>query len=96
MKQATKKAIEFLGEIDGGIIRLPKNYTSYTAKNVRVILLIEENEEIPQQKEDKKSLSVHSQKEELQLIFEKMKGKAMFSKIDNPTEWQKNIRNEWE
>jgi len=91
-----KQAIEFLGEIEGGIIRLPKNYTSYTAKNVRVILLIEEKEEAPQEEEKEELISVHSQKEELQLIFDKMKGKAMFSKIDNPTEWQKNIRNEWE
>jgi hypothetical protein len=91
-----KKFLEFLGEIEGGIIRLPKNYTSYTAKNVRVILLIEEKEEASQEEEKEELISVHSQKEELQLIFDKMKGKAMFSKIDNPTEWQKNIRNEWE
>jgi hypothetical protein len=82
-----KQAIEFLGEIEKGVIHLPKDYTSYTAKNVRVILLIEEEiekEELPK---------TYSQKEELQRIFKKMEGKKMFSKIDNPTEWQKNIRN---
>lgn len=89
-----KQAIEFLGEIEGGIIRLPKDYTSYTAKNVRVILLIEEKDEILDVSE--KTSSVYSQKDELQKIFEKMKSKSMFSEIDNPTEWQKNIRNEWE
>ena len=82
-----KQAIEFVGEIDKGVIHLPKDYTSYTAKNVRVILLIEEKEELPK---------TYSQKEELLRIFQKMKNKTMFSKIDNPTEWQKNIRNEWE
>lgn len=89
-----KQAIEFLGEIEGGVIRLPKDYTSYTAKNVRVILLIEEKDEILDVSE--KASSVYSQKDELQKIFEKMKSKSMFSEIDNPTEWQKNIRNEWE
>ncbi len=57
-----KQAIEFLGEIEKGVIRLPKNYTSYTAKNVRVILLIEEKEQP----------SSYSQKEELKRIFQKM------------------------
>ncbi len=92
-----KKAIEFLGEIEKGIIHLPENYISYTAKNVRVILLIESTDKIEEEKE-KDDNKTHSQREEVLSIFEQMQNrdKPMFSKIDNPTEWQKNIRDEWE
>ena len=39
---------------------------------------------------------VRSQKECLLAIFEKMKQTTMFGTIQNPTIWQKNLRDEWE
>lgn len=38
----------------------------------------------------------HSPKENLRTVFEKMKQTNIFSGIENPTEWQKKLRNEWD
>ena len=37
-----------------------------------------------------------SQKDKLFALFKKMQGKNMFQNIENPTEWQKQLRDEWE
>lgn len=37
-----------------------------------------------------------SQKEKLAAIFAKMQNVKMFENIENPTEWQKKLRDEWD
>lgn len=46
--------------------------------------------------EEPKIAESNSSKENLRVVFEKMRQKEMFRKIENPTEWQKEIRDEWE
>lgn len=37
-----------------------------------------------------------SKKENLRVVFNKMRGVEMFSGIDNISQWQRNLRDEWE
>ncbi len=77
-------ALEFSTKIKQGTIQLPEKYSDYGNAYVRVIILIDKPE------------PVLTQKEKLSLIFQKMKQKNMFQQIENPTQWQKQSRNEWE
>jgi hypothetical protein len=75
-------ALEFSAKIENGIIRLPEQYGEYENSPVKVILLFEQP--VP----DKKSQLRHA--------LLQMKNKNMFSGIDNPVEWQRKLRDEWE
>ncbi len=46
--------------------------------------------------EEPKMSEKNSTQENLRGVFEKMRQTNMFRKIQNPTEWQKELRNEWE
>lgn len=35
-------------------------------------------------------------KEKLAALIKEMSAKPMFTEIEDPVEWQKNLRNEWE
>lgn len=37
-----------------------------------------------------------SKKENLRAVFDKMRGVEMFRGIENVSEWQRNLRDEWE
>jgi Ran GTPase-activating protein (RanGAP) involved in mRNA processing and transport len=77
-------ALEFTVRIEQGIIRLPKQYNEYENAQVRIIMLVE----TPQNQ--------LSQREKLLITFNKMKQQRMFQSIENPTIWQKQLRDEWE
>ncbi len=77
-------ALEFTVRIEQGIIRLPKQYNEYENAQVRIIMLVET---------PKNQLS---QREKLLITFNKMKQQRMFQSIENPTKWQKQLRDEWE
>lgn len=77
-------ALEFTVRIEQGIIRLPKQYYEYENAQVRIIMLVE----TPQNQ--------LSQREKLLITFNKMKQQRMFQSIENPTIWQKQLRDEWE
>jgi len=77
-------AIEFSGKIKNGQIVVPKKYQGLDNESVRIILLFDNVDKINQNKEN------------LKKVFSKMKTEKMFSAIDNPVLWQKNIRDEWE
>ena len=79
------KAIEFTTTIKNGIIRLPIKYKKFADSVVRIILLADE----------KKRKSI-SKKEKLEKLFAEATKKNIFKSIENPIEWQKKIRNEWE
>ena len=78
------KAIEFTTTIDEGIIRVPQNMKPYYNSRVRVLILTDESE------------TSISKKEKLSIAIKNMEKISMFSNIDNPTKWQKTIRNERE
>ena len=78
------KALEFTTTINEGIIQVPINMKPYFNSRVRVLILADESE-----------MPVSSKEKLLQAIKNMAKIK-MFSNIDSPTQWQKNIRNEWE
>lgn len=78
------KAVEFTTTINEGIIHVPENMKPYYNSRVRVLILADESE------------TNSSNKEKLLVAINDMKKVNMFSKIDNPTQWQKKLRNEWE
>ena len=78
------KALEFTTTIDEGIIRVPQNMKPYYNSRVRVLILTDESE------------PTISKKEKLSKAIKNMEKINMFSSIDNPTKWQKTIRNEWQ
>jgi hypothetical protein len=77
-------AIEFSGKIEQGSIKLPLQFSDFENANVRVIMLF-----------DEQSVLV-AKKERLKLVFQQMEHQSMFSKIEDPLYWQKQVRNEWE
>ena len=78
------QALEFSGKIEQGMIRLPKQYEGYENSYVRIIVLVEAKPQIL------------PKKERMRLAFQKMEKANMFSRIENPTLWIKQLRNEWE
>jgi hypothetical protein len=78
------EALEFSTKIEHGTIRLPKQFAEYENAFVRIIILSD------------KPRNFSEKKEKLRNILKKMQQKQLFSKITNPVEWQKQLRNEWE
>lgn len=74
--------IEFLSNIENGVIHIPTQYKGYENSYVKVTLQIQK----PKQ----------GQKDRLKSIFQKLQKTQFFSKIENPVSWQKNIRDKWD
>jgi hypothetical protein len=77
-------AVEFSGKIEKGKISVPKEYQDFDNASVRIILLFDDAKKMV------------SKKESLRNTLIKMKKETMFSSIQNPVLWQKQIRDEWE
>ena len=77
-------ALEFSTKIEHGLIHLPKQFQEYDNSHVRIIVLIE-----------KPTINL-SKKEQLLITFKKMQQNRLFENIENPVNWQKQLRNEWE
>ena len=75
-------SLEFTTKIEHGVIHLPKEFEDYDNAVAHVTVTLETNET--------------SQKEKLAALFAKMRGVKMFENIENPTEWQKKLRDEWD
>jgi hypothetical protein len=75
-------SLEFTAKIEHGVIRLPKEFEEYENTVARVIVTVKPTET--------------SQKEKLSALFAEMRGVKMFENIENPTEWQKKLRDEWD
>ena len=78
------EAIEFTGKIEGGTIKLPDELGAYDNAQALVILLLDE------------PVDLSAKKERLRRVFQAMEKVTMFSKIKDPVQWQKNIRDEWD
>jgi hypothetical protein len=78
-------ALEFSSKIEHGTIQIPKRYKDeYENAFARVIVLVEKPDDFLIRKNN------------MRLAFQKMKNVNMFEQIENPVEWQKQLRNEWE
>lgn len=77
--------LEFTTKIKDGKIRLPKPYRKKLEnKNTRVSIIIKQDEQ------------ANYNIDKIESILSDMKKQNAFSKIDNPSAWQKEIRNEWQ
>ncbi|MES2766827.1 MAG: hypothetical protein V4642_13215 [Bacteroidota bacterium] len=77
-------ALEFSTKIEKGMIRLPEQYNKYENTYARIIVLLDVPDDLL------------SKKKALLTAFKKMEGHDMFSSIDDPTGWQRKVRDEWE
>lgn len=78
------KALEFETKISNGIIRIPEKYKQWANALVRIILLKETD-----------VVEKETKKENLKMLFKKIQQKNIFKKINDPIQWQKELRNEW-
>ncbi len=76
--------LEFTAKIEHGVIRLPKEFEDYENAVARVTVTLETPE-------DKKA-----KKENLFAAFKKLAEANPFAEIENPVEWQRKLRDEWE
>jgi hypothetical protein len=76
--------LEFTTKIERGVIHLPKEYEEYDNSVAHVVITVE----TPENKSSKK--------ENLLAVLKKIQKTSVFQDIENPLDWQKNIRNEWE
>jgi hypothetical protein len=77
-------SLEFTTKIEHGVIHLPKEFEDYDNAVAHVTITLETPE-------DKKA-----KKDRLFAVLEKMQKANMFQDIENPVEWQKKLRDEWE
>jgi len=78
-------SLEFTTKIEHGVIHLPKDFEEYENAVAHVSITLETPEE------DKKA-----KKERLFAAFEKLAEANPFAEIENPVEWQRKLRDEWE
>lgn len=77
-------SLEFTTKIEHGVIHLPKEFEDYDDVNARVTVTIE----TPEDKEAKK--------ERLFAVLKNMQEADVFRDIEDPVEWQRKLRVEWE
>lgn len=77
-------SLEFTTKIEHGVIHLPKEFEDYENAVAHVTITLE----MP---EDKKT-----KKENLLKAFKKAQKANLFAEIENPTEWQRKLRDEWD
>jgi hypothetical protein len=77
-------SLEFTTKIEHGVIHLPKEFEEYENAVAHVTVTLETPEE------------TKAKKERLFAAFEKMQKANLFRDIDDPVEWQKKLRDEWE
>ena len=76
--------LEFTAKIEHGIIHLPKEFEDYENAVAHVSITLE----TPEEKKTKK--------ENLLKAFKKAQKAKLFAEIENPVEWQRELRNEWD
>lgn len=76
-------AISFSAQIKKGVIQLPHKYANFEEKKAKITILFDEN------------ITDSNPKKGILSAFQQMKSKSMFSNIEKPVEWQKELRNEW-
>lgn len=77
-------SLEFTAKIEHGVIHLPKEFEDYENEIAHLVITVETSD-------DKKT-----KKEKLFAVFEKMQEANLFRDIEDPVEWQRKLRDEWE
>lgn len=77
-------SLEFTTKIEHGVIHLPKEFEEYENEVAHVVITLE----TPEEKENKK--------ERLFNAFKKAQAANLFRNIEDPVEWQRKLRDEWE
>lgn len=77
-------SLEFTAKIEHGVIHLPKEFEDYENAVVHVTVELETPE-------DKKA-----KKDRLFAAFKKAQEVGLFAEIENPVEWQRKLRDEWD
>lgn len=77
-------SLEFTTKIEDGVIHLPKEFKEYKNAVAHVTITLETPE-------DKKA-----KKEALFAAFEKLAKANPFAEIEDPVEWQRKLRDEWQ
>lgn len=77
-------SLEFTAKIEHGVIHLPKEFEDYEDAVAHVVITLE----TPDEKKAKK--------EKLFAAFKKAQKAKLFQDIENPVEWQRKLRDEWD
>lgn len=77
-------SLEFTAKIEHGVIHLPKEFADYENVTAHVTVTIETPE-------DKKA-----KKDRLFAAFKKAQEANLFAEIEDPVEWQRKLRDEWD
>lgn len=80
-------SVEFTTKIEHGVIRLPKEFADYENSVARVVITLDAPDEEREIKEKKDKLFV---------AFKKAQEANLFQDIENPVEWQRKLRDEWD
>jgi len=77
------KTLEFSTKIKNGIIKIPERYSNLKDIDVNVILQMEDDK-----RNSNQTINIIS-------ALQEIRKKKIFNKIDDPLNWQREIRNEW-
>lgn len=77
-------SLEFTTKIEHGVIHLPKEFEEYENAVAHVVVSVESADE-------KKA-----RKGRLLAAFKKAQEANLFAEIENPVEWQRKLRDEWD
>lgn len=77
-------SLEFTAKIEHGVIRLPKEFEDYENAVAHVTVTLETSED------------TKAKKDKLFAAFENLAKANPFAEIENPVEWQRKLRDEWE
>lgn len=77
------KTLEFSTKIKNGIIKIPERYCNLKDIDVNVILQMEDDK-----RNSNQTINIIS-------ALQEIRKKKIFNKIDDPLNWQREIRNEW-
>lgn len=80
-------SVEFTTKIERGVIHLPKEFADYENSVAHVVITLDAPDEEKEIKE---------KKDKLFAVLKKMQKANMFQDIENPVEWQRKLRDEWE
>lgn len=77
-------SLEFTTKIEHSVIRLPKEFEEYEDAVAHITITLEKPEDLK------------AKKERLFAAIEKLAEANPFAEIENPVEWQRKLRDEWE
>ncbi|MCW5961361.1 MAG: hypothetical protein KIS76_14445 [Pyrinomonadaceae bacterium] len=77
-------SVEFTTKIEHGVIRLPKEFEELDDQVAHVTLTLET------------AVDAKEKKERLFAAFKKAQEIGLFSEIEDPVKWQRELRNEWD